>query len=227
MSCQVDVPVPVRIPTWPRRAQRRPSSGCPEGLYATAVTACTPHEEAAWVSARVVVTVRQAARSPDVCSTRWPPWSTRASTLPVDPTARASGTAVNANGNSPGDHVAPSSALWATGENLSSSEIRNPTVSEPDGDAATTNPPLLATPGGVCSIHELLPAGRRKSSQNVFPGSWRWPMAKRTDEPVGVVVDALMGAVGGRTAPSAPPVVARTITAAATAASGAQRFTNA
>jgi len=56
-------------------------------------------------------------------------------------------------------------------------------------------------------------------------------MANRTDDPVGVVVDALIGAAGGRAvraAPTAPPVMARTITAAtATAGTEANRVMNA
>jgi hypothetical protein len=61
-------------------------------------------------------------------------------------------------------------------------------------------------------------------------------MAIRTDDPVGVVVDALIGADGTRRAPTAPtappaaPVMARLITvakAAATASSVARRIMNA
>jgi hypothetical protein len=105
-------------------------------------------------------------------------------------------------------------------------------VSEPDGEAASTIPPLLATPGGVCSTHEVVPVGLRKTSQKVLLGSCRCPMAIRTDDPVGVVVDALIAAAGVLLVPTppAPPVTERATTAAAAmavAGSLTQRFVNA
>jgi hypothetical protein len=60
-------------------------------------------------------------------------------------------------------------------------------------------------------------------------------MATRTDDPARVVVEALIGGAGARdvlalTAPAAPPIAARKMTAAAataTAGSVTQRFMNA
>ena len=145
---------------------------------------------------------------------------------PVGPTARASGADANGDGNSPGDQWAPPSVLWATGENFSFAETRNPTVKGPEGAEPTTRPPLLATPGGVCSAHEALPAGSRKTSQNVLLGLSRCPMANTTEDPVGVVVDAPSGTGDGLGAPAAPapPDIVKPISATAAMT---QRVTNA
>ena len=148
------------------------------------------------MSAFVDVNVPQLERSPDVCKTLCRADATIASTSPDGPTASASGVDANGSGISPGDHLSPPSALWATGENFRSAEIKNPTVSEPEGAPDSTSPPLLATPGGVRRTQDLLPAGLRKTSQNVLLGSSMRPMGIKSDDPDEFVIDALIGTEG-------------------------------
>jgi hypothetical protein len=94
----------------------------------------------------------------------------------------ASGAAISAAGSEPGSQVRPPSGVWATGENFRSAEVRKPAVSGPLVGAATTRPPLSATPGGVERLQEALPAGRRNSCHRVLAGSSRCPVARITDD---------------------------------------------
>ncbi len=106
-------------------------------------------------------------------------------------------------------------------------------VSAPDAEEDSTRPPLLATPGGVCNAHELVAVGRRNTSQNVLLGSCKWPMAIRTEDPDGVVVDTLIAAGGLTVAarrkvpPALREVVSAITAAAATVGSIAQRLMSA
>jgi hypothetical protein len=79
------------------------------------------------------------------------------------------------------------------GENFRSADVMKPTVR---GGPATTNPPLLATPGGVRSVHDVSLADLRNNSQKVLAGSWRRPMAIASDDSVGVAAEALMAKAG-------------------------------
>jgi hypothetical protein len=105
------------------------------------------------------------------------------------------------------------------GENRSSAEGMKPTVSGPVGGAATTSPPLLATPGGVWSIHDVPSLGLRNTSQNVLLGSLSRPMARTIEDSAGVVAEAVIAIAGSLSAPALPgmPVLLDTATPTAAA----------
>jgi hypothetical protein len=144
-----------------------------------------------------VVNVRQAERFPEDVRMLWPlSFETSANPVRDGPAASALGDAKSADGNAPGVHFTPSSPLSASGENSRRAEVKNPISNEPVGAAESTSPPLLATPGGVRSLHELVPVPREKTSQKVLLGSPRSPIASNAVAAEAVVADALIGRSG-------------------------------
>ena len=116
-----------------------------------------------------VVTDVHVEGSPVLATTFPPPVANRASDSPP-PWARPSGTRDRPEGRTPACQLDPWSVVRAVGEKRRSWEGPKPARTEVESTAAT-NPPLLATPGGVASCHRE--PFRTNSCQNVLSGSSR------------------------------------------------------
>src|SRR6185437_4736129 len=162
------LPVSPKMPTVPGWLQPAASSGVPVLLNAAAVRPVSPQARPAAVLATVLTVARWVHAVLFWLPNCTPPPLVSAMTWPPAVAASASGAAARPGVSGPaGDQLVPPSLLAASGEKVRSWLGRNPVSTEPPA-AATTRPPLSATPDGVTSRQRAEPAGRANSSQKLL-----------------------------------------------------------
>src|SRR5580704_1516991 len=173
------------MPVIPGRVHVAAASGAPEGVRDTAVNPAGEHRRPAGVCAR-----ERMSDSADQCvpsSPDWvrvPPRSTASIRPPPGAAASASGTSARPGCSGlPGCQVEPLSRVAASAENVRSTPGRNPAITDWPPSVASTNPPLVATPGGVTSFQLVLSAGRVNSCQNALLSALEPPMTTAAQVP--------------------------------------------
>ena len=199
-----------KIPARPGLAQVPPSSGVAGPANAAAVMPVSPQARPATVAARPRTVVRRLQRVPALVPSSASPSPVTAMTRPLALAASAPGTSLSPwLTRPPGAQRAPASDVAASGEKVRSWLGRKPTTTAPAPAAASTRPPLLATPAGVASRHAAADAGRTKTCQK-FSSCARAPPIGTTAQlvPPGSTRDRASGraacAAAGRAAPAAP-----------------------